>query len=194
MNKLKHYSKEQYNFHSPGREGPLIIENHQSPVLETLSSHKYVTSRIMVNRKLLPIGQGGVAGEAGAGLCGSSVLRKGPCPWSQASILELSLQYPGRWIGSWSSSHQSTPRYGKVQLASLWKPLPPNSYKYNHSTGISIRWMSHPWGEGEERAAAMHTTLPTGRRRMPVAIFHNLIVLLIQPVPNGKYQFDHNWI
>lgn len=98
MNKLVHYSKEQYNFQSPGREGPLIIENHQSPGLGTLCSHKHVTSLITASRELLPIGQGGAAEEAGAGLCGSSVLRKDPCPRSQASVLELSIQQPGKWV------------------------------------------------------------------------------------------------
>lgn len=85
----------------------------------------------MACRGLLPIGQGGAAGGAGAGagLCGSSEQRKGPCPWSQAPVLELSMQYPGRWIGYSPSVHQSTPRSGKVDPASLWKPLPPNSYK-----------------------------------------------------------------
>lgn len=96
MNKLKHYSKEWYNFQRSDREGPLITENHKSPVLETLCNDRHDTSLI---RELLPIEQRGAAGEAGAGLCGSSVLRKGPCPGSQASVLELSVQYyPGNWV------------------------------------------------------------------------------------------------
>lgn len=44
----------------------------------------------------------------------------------------------------------------------------------------------------EHGAAAMHTILLTGRGRMPVALFHNLNVLLIQPVPKRREKFDHN--
>lgn len=185
MNKLERYSKERYNFQRPGREGPLIIENHQSPVLGALCSHKYITSLLMASRELLPMGQGGAAGEEGAGLCGSSVLRKRAM--SQEPGICFGAQHTTPWeVGYLSSIHWSTPRSGKVQLASLWKSLPPISYEKIVLVELALRWST--W------TAAMHSRLPTGRSKMPVAIFHDLNVLVIQPVPNGKDKFDYNWI
>lgn len=78
--------------------------------------------------------------------------------------------------------------HAQIWQGSVWlyygNPLPPISHEKIIPSGISLKWST--------RAAVKHSRLPTGRSKMPVAMFHHLNVSVIQPVPNGKDKFDHN--
>lgn len=64
-------------------------------------------------------------------------------PWEPG--IRFGAQHAISWeLGYLSSTHRSLPRAGKVQLASLWNPLPLNSYEQSYSSRINLRWMLHP--------------------------------------------------